>query len=54
MAQVIEFYIPANFKPETHWTAPGSSGKLLEFPAVEVQEAWRGLIAELDLWAEWR
>ena len=33
MAQVIEFYIPARFKPKVKWVPVEQRGKILEFPA---------------------
>jgi hypothetical protein len=32
MAKVIEFRVPANFKPRRIWTAPDQRGRLLQFP----------------------
>ncbi len=32
MAQVIEFYIPARFKPKVKWVPPQQRGKILAFP----------------------
>ncbi|MBZ5652380.1 MAG: hypothetical protein LAO18_18070 [Acidobacteriia bacterium] len=32
MAQVIEFYIPARFKPKVKWVPPEQRGKILAFP----------------------
>ena len=33
MAQVIEFYIPANYQRKMRWVAPEERGKILEFPS---------------------
>jgi len=33
MAQVIEFYIPARFKPKVKWMPLEQRGKILWFPA---------------------
>jgi hypothetical protein len=32
MAQVIEFYIPARFKPKVKWVPQEQRGKLIAFP----------------------
>jgi hypothetical protein len=33
MAQVIEFYIPASYKPKVKWIPPERRGKVIEFRA---------------------
>jgi hypothetical protein len=33
MAQVIEFYVPAEFHKKTKWIPPEQRGKMIEFPA---------------------
>jgi hypothetical protein len=32
MAQVIEFYIPARFKPKVKWVPPEQRGRIIAFP----------------------
>lgn len=31
MARVIEFYVPARYKPKTKWVRPSERGKLIMF-----------------------
>ena len=33
MAQVIEFYIPARFKPKVKWVPVEQRGKIIAFPS---------------------
>jgi hypothetical protein len=33
MAQVIEFYVPASYKPKVKWIPPERRGKVIEFRA---------------------
>jgi hypothetical protein len=55
VARVIEFYIPESYEPGTFWEDGEDWGKLLHFPLVRLaQEPWRELVAELQLWVDWR
>lgn len=55
MARVIEFRIPEDFHPGICSAGLEDWGKLLHFPVAQpVQEPWRALVAELQLWADWR
>ena len=33
MAKLIEFYVPANFKPQKRWTPEELRGKIIDFHA---------------------
>jgi hypothetical protein len=33
MAQVIEFYVPARFRPKMKWVPAEQRGKVIEFPS---------------------
>jgi hypothetical protein len=39
MAEVIEFYIPARFKPKVKWAPQEQRGKVIAFPSVLKESA---------------
>jgi hypothetical protein len=39
LAQVIEFYIPARFKPKVKWVPQEQRGKVIAFPSVLKESA---------------
>lgn len=49
MAEIIEFYVPDNFRKSTRWIPPQQRGKVLEFRAPEktrlkAAQRWHGLL----------
>ena len=46
MAYVIEFYVPARFKPKTKWVPEQQRGKLIAFPSDSINRL-RSFLASL-------